>query len=82
MNRRRFLKGLATLVAVPLALGRGDILRWRWRRGGLLSIVIEARPHLLLRKYRQPLYDEEQIGFGSTTFAVTLFVGRPLTRVI
>jgi len=31
---------------------------------------------VLLRKYRQPLYDEEKVGAGTATSSITLFAKR------
>jgi hypothetical protein len=75
MKRRSFLKGLLAAIAAPLVVTKklvaGERVPRSVRSAGVYSGV-------LLRKYRQPIYDEEKIDGGSVN-TITLFARSPKT---
>lgn len=75
MRRRSFLKGLLAAVAAPLVVSQKLVAGEPVPRT-VKSLKAYATP--LLRKYRQPLYDEEAI--GGSTMSITLFARRPGER--
>ena len=75
MRRRDFLKGLLAVVAIPTAVASGLLKGTPVREIPIWSTRVSAEARTLLRKYRQPLYDDES-DLESIGLTVTLFTRR------
>ena len=75
MKRRSFLKGLLAAIAAPLVVTQklvaGDAVPRSVKS-------LKAFSGVLVRKYRQPIYDEEYIGDGNSS-VIMLFARSPKT---
>lgn len=76
MRRRSFLKGLLAVVVAPAVVAGRILGGMPAREIPVWSTRISVSARTLLRKWRQPIYDESSL-YDKSSLTVTLFTRRP-----